>query len=97
MAKRQTEAPGTQPDKIPAVENAICAWREAIDERMSCGEREVEKRDIVDALMKKHGFTKDKPYIYTDGEERFKAFMPTPGKIHVEFKRISSKKKGSDD
>ena len=97
MTKRQTEAPGTQADRIPAVENAICAWREAIDERMSLGEREVKKRDIVDQLMKKHGFTKDKPYIYSDGEAQFKAFMPTPSAIHVEFKRITKKKKGGDD
>ncbi len=95
--KKQTEMTGTQADRIPVIENAICEWREAIDERMQLGEREVKKRDIVDELMKKHGFTKDKPYIYSDGEERFKAFMPPAGKIHVEFKRIPSKKKKGGD
>ena len=53
--KKQTEMGGTQADRIPVIENAICEWREAIDERMQLGEREVKKRDIVDELMKKHG------------------------------------------
>jgi hypothetical protein len=95
--KKQTEMVGTQADKLPALENAICDWRETVDERMSLTEREIERRDVVDGLLKKHGFTSGKPYIYSDGEERYKVFLPT-SEVHAKCKRISKKKaKGDED
>ncbi len=93
--KNQTEMDGTQADRNPALEEAICDWRETVDERMSLTEREIKKRDIVDGLLKKHGFTTAKPYIYSDGEERYKVFLPT-NEVHAKCKRIS-KKKAKDD
>lgn len=63
MAKRrardkQTMIPGTEPESIPAVEEAAANYRDIRDSRMSLTEEEADaKKKLID-VMKEHGVEK---------------------------------------
>jgi hypothetical protein len=84
--KKQTEIPGTQPDKIPEIETAAAAYVEARDERMSLTEREVARREELEAAMTKHGLTE---YAYEDGEERYRVEL-TATEVKARVRRLRS-------
>lgn len=57
MSKRQMEIAGTEKPKIPELEAAAEAYVAMRDKRMKLTEEEVEKRDQLAGLMKKHNLT----------------------------------------
>ena len=84
MPKRQKEIPGTQADKIRAIEDAAGHYVEARDERMALGETEVKRRSELEDVMAKHKLTE---YVYQDGEEKFKVEMK-PSEIKAKVSRV---------
>jgi len=62
-AKKQTHIPGTEPKSIKEVDTAAEAYVEARDERMALTEKEVEAKDALINVMKKHDLS-----VYRDDE-----------------------------
>ena len=79
-AKRQMRIPGTEAQKIKELDTAAEAYVEARDERMALTEKEVEARDALVSVMKKHELAvykdedHDPPLIITltPGQDRVK-------------------------
>ena len=61
--KKQTSIPGTEPKSITEVDTAAEAYVEARDERMALTEKEVEAKDALINVMKKHDLS-----VYRDDE-----------------------------
>jgi len=55
--KKQAEIPGTERQRIKELDDAAESYVEARDERMAKTEREVEAKEALVAVMKKHDLT----------------------------------------
>ncbi len=62
---RQGHLPEMEPPSIPEIDEAAEAFVDARDKRMRLGSKEAEKKEILEAAMKKHGLDR---YEY-DGKE----------------------------
>lgn len=79
MARRQTQIPGTEDREIKEVNAAAEAYVTQRDKRMKLTEKEVEAKEALIAVMKKHGLT-----VYRDDEAAPPLIVTlTPGKDKV--------------
>lgn len=79
--KNQTRIPGTErPDEVPQIDEAACAWRDALKAKEAANAAIEEARSEVHALMLEHRIDK---YIVEDGDWVRVVTFKTEGKVKL--------------
>lgn len=92
MAPKQDDIPGVEGEgvslkKIRRLDDAIDAWREAVEKRMKLSLTEIEKRDRVLTIMHEEGLSR---YRWTDDRN-------VVLKDGVKVEKIKTAKNGDED
>jgi hypothetical protein len=81
---KQAQIPGTERKTVKEIDDAAAAYVEARDARKEAGEVEVEAKDSLIAVMKKHGVS-----VYRDVEANLVVHV-VPGKDGVKVQELPS-------